>query len=364
MAYFLHHLFDPDFDYQNLSPTMLAGGSVDHRKLNYVQNVREGDVIARWEAIPAGEERNYDPRFIHDHKTFPLGRNCQIHPENPDILCAGATGYVFYLDGTINVKRVLNIRGDLDYHTGNIRFVNDIIIHGTVRSGFEVRAENIRVYENVNGATLLANKSLQVDGGIKGSKKADIRAKANVRVGFCENAVISSGRDILVDGTCYHCDLRACRHIVIKGRFQGGTLYSPGTVIVHERAGCGLGGKSCFVLGFNPLLLREADAIGIRLTDIATRLDQGEEHHEDKAEAREKELTRDQAALMERQHKVWQAVAASFSPAAQLVVPGEILAGADISIGPASYRVEEPMRDVRFFLKDNEICHVSPAIDT
>jgi hypothetical protein len=35
----------------------------------------------------------------------------------------------------------------------------------------------------------------------------------------------------------------------------------------------------------------------------------------------------------------------------------------DISIGPAHYRVEEPLQDVCFFFKDNELCHSSPALD-
>ena len=365
MPYFLNHHFDPDFDHRKLSPKARAGGGVDHRKLGYVQNVLEGDVLANWMEIPPGEEGEYDARFIHDSREFPCGHNCHVDPDSPDLLVADTDGYVFYLDGTINVKKVLNIRGDVNYHTGDIRFVNDIIVHGTVQSGFQVKAENIRVHENVNGATILANKALQVDGGIKGSKKANIRARETIKARFCENAILRSGRDILIDGSCYHSDLLAASLILIKGRFQGWNIYSPGKVLVQERVGCGMGGRTNFILGYNPALLREAKRLGMKIAGIRTALEQmGEAGETDADKTRHRESLSESLTSMEaQQRKMWNAVDASFNPSSCLIVPGDVLPGVDISIGPAHYRVDEPMHDVRFFFKDNELCHASPALD-
>ncbi len=365
MPYFLNHHFDPDFNHQRLSPKARQGGAVDHRKLGYVQNVMQGDVLANWLEIPPGEEDQYDERFIYDAKEFPIGRNCRLDKESPDILLAGANGYVFYLDGTINVKKVLNVRRDVDYHTGNIQFVSDIIVHGTVRSGFEIKAENIRVYENINGAKILANKALKVDGGIKGSKKADIRARETIRAKFCENAILRAGRDILIDGACYHSDLMAFRHIVVKGRLQGGNVYAPGRVLVQERVGCGLGGKTSIILGFNPSFLRAANRLGRKIAGIKMALSQMEGVKESDTEKVQyfESLAMNLEELVEKQRKAWQAVEESFSPTSSLVVPGEVLPGLDVSIGPAHYRVEEPLHNVRFFLRDNEVCYASPALE-
>jgi len=365
MPYFLNHHFDPDFDHQKLSPQALEGGGVDHRKLGYVQNVLQGDVLANWKEIPPGEESDYDARFVHERREFPTGHNCRVDPEDPDRLLAGANGYVFYLDGTINVKKVLNIRGDVDYHTGNIRFVNDIIVHGTVRSGFEVTGENVRVYGNVNGARVMANHALQVDGGIKGSKKADIRSKGTIKVGFCENAILCSGRDILIQGACYHSDLLAPRLIVIKGRFYGGNVYSRGSVFVQERVGCGMGGRTSCIMGFDPGLLRKGKLLGRKIAGIKAVLDQmtPADKNDSEKPADQETLAESLDQLMDRYRNVWKAIESSFNPSARLVVPGEVLPGVDISIGPAHYRVEEPLQDVCFFFKNHELCHSSPALD-
>ncbi|WP_462325508.1 FapA family protein [Desulfoplanes sp.] len=364
MAYFLHHHFNPDFDHSRLSPQSLAGGGVDHHKLGYVQNVGEGDVLAAWEEIPSGDDSRFDPRFVYAEKIFPVGRNCRVDPKNPDRLLAGADGYVFYLDGTINVKKVLNVRGDVDYHTGNIRFVGDMIIHGRIRSGFEVRAGNIRVLGNVNGAKVRATGSLQVDGGIKGSKNADIRAQGTIRARFVEHAVLRAGRDILIDGACTHCDLFAPRRIAIKGRFQGGTVYSQGIVYVRERVGCGMGGRTNLVLGFDSGLLRGADLLMTRIKRSRTLLDRtrGEKTGEGQDPSAQERLQQRLDSLKARQRKVWEVIGTTFNEASRLLVPGTILPGVDISIGPAHLRIEEPLQDVGFFFKDNELCRFSPAL--
>ncbi|GAU07972.1 FapA family protein [Desulfoplanes formicivorans] len=363
MPYFLNHHFDPDFDHQKLSPKVLEGGSVDHRKLGYVQNVLKGDVLANWMEIPPHEVTKYDPRFIYEHKAFPMGRNCLVDPESPDILRAGADGYVFYLDGTINVKKVLNVRGDVDYHTGDIRFVSDIIIHGSVRSGFRVRAENIRVHGNVNGATILANRALQVDGGIKGAGKADIRAKRMFKARFCENAFVRSGRDMLIDGTCYHSDLLAVQRLVIKGRLQGGCVACSGTVFVQERIGCGMGGRTQLMLGCNPVLLWRARKLDAEIASLKNWGDQKKPMEiADSRFFRDREsMARRLEYLLVRQRTIREALDVSFNPSSRLVVPGEVLPGVDIRMGPDHFRVEEPLRNVCFFFRDNALCHASPA---
>lgn len=363
MPYFLSHHFDPDFDHQKLSPLVLEGGGVDHRNLGYVQNVLKGDVLAHWEEVPSHQVDQYDPRFLYEHKTFPMGHNCLVDPDSPDLLRAAADGYVFYLDGAIHVKRVLNVRGDVDYHTGDIRFVSDIIIHGTVHSGFKVKGENIRVYGNVNGATVLANKALQVDGGIKGAGTAHIRAKTMLKARFCENAFVRSGRDMLIDGTCYHSDLLALQRLVIKGRLQGGNIACAGTVFVQERIGCGMGGRTHLMMGCNPVLQWKAYQLEAEIAAIRSSGRQNNARESSNARsARDQELLAARLKhLLTRQRKIREALDATFNPSSRLVVPGKVLPGVDISMGPARFRVQEPMQNVCFFFKDNALCHASPA---
>ncbi len=69
MPYFLHHYFDPDFDYQRLKPKIREDGKVDHYNLDYVQNVIAGQVLAEWKEVDLTEVDNLDSRFVSEKNT-------------------------------------------------------------------------------------------------------------------------------------------------------------------------------------------------------------------------------------------------------------------------------------------------------
>lgn len=55
-------------------------------------------------------------------------------------LIATMDGHLEYSNGAFYVRPVLEIRGDVDYSTGNIDFIGDVQIAGDVRENFSVRA--------------------------------------------------------------------------------------------------------------------------------------------------------------------------------------------------------------------------------
>ncbi len=202
MPYYLKHYFMPDFNHKRLRPMAMADGSTAMHYLGYVQNVVAGQVLAELmplNGIPEGyapkdeapgpdfaqahsagvdaslpipaangypeqadvaatledEEKEYwdflqnldrmDPRFVYNKPVFPLGPNCGRDPENPNRIIALANGYCFYHQGLITVKKLLNVRQDVDFHTGNITFVGDIVVHGDVHPGFSVTGGSVLI---------------------------------------------------------------------------------------------------------------------------------------------------------------------------------------------------------------------------
>lgn len=115
--YYLHHYFDPDFTHTNLSPQEAIDGSVDYRYLGYVQNVVAGQVLAEVIDLEKYPNMRRDPRFIYHEKRIPCGPNTSPHIHNPNTIIATTNGYVFYYNGLICVKKLLNIRGNLGFHT-------------------------------------------------------------------------------------------------------------------------------------------------------------------------------------------------------------------------------------------------------
>ena len=254
--YYLHHYFDPDFSHVRLTPAEGADDVVDSRYLGYVQNVVAGQVLAEIIDLEQHPDTPRDPRFIYRERHLPIGPNCALHRENPDRIVAAANGYVFYHDGLISVKKLLNVRGNVGFHTGNILFVGDLAVHGDVLTNFAVQARNVLVKGHVESAKVKAVEDLVCLSGIKGAntsavddgpvKSADldghipstlIEAGGNIRLPFCEHVQIRARGNVIIDGSCLHSTLYVGGNLVIKGRLQGGVVYANRAVYVEGQFG-------------------------------------------------------------------------------------------------------------------------------
>ncbi|MBT8764196.1 DUF342 domain-containing protein [Desulfohalobiaceae bacterium Ax17] len=369
MPYYLHHYFDPYFDYQKLKPKQLEKGKVDYYNLGYVQNVIAGQVLAEWKEIAPEDVDQYDQNFIYDKKEFPIGPNCAVNPQNEDQLIATANGYVFYYQGKIAVKTVLNVRRDVDFHTGNIYFVGDMIVHGSVRSGFEIRANNIRVKRLVEGAKVEAGGSMVIEEGVKGSGQALIKAGENLRTPFCEKAELVVQEKLIIDGLCLHSVLFAGKYVMVKGRLIGGHVCSSSLVYAGEQLGGGMGAKTVLVLGYDALLFREVRQIEQSISElkkdiflVESKLRKGPEYEKEygpKLRTLEGKLR----IFTKKREELWTRMEGSLNHKARVICPGEIRPGVEISIGPAYYKVDDFLQDVCFYFEDDEIKLKSPAMD-
>ncbi|WP_456325171.1 FapA family protein [Desulfonauticus submarinus] len=368
MLYYLHHYFDPDFDYQNLKPKVSEQGRADHYNLDYVQNVISGQVLAEWREISEEEASKYDTRFVSDKKTWPLGPNVGINPQNKNQIIAKANGYVFYYDGKIAVKTVLNVRRDVDFHTGNIYFVGDMIIHGSVRSGFEVKANNIRIKGNVEAAKIFVGGSLVVEGGIKGGGNAFVDAKENIKVNFCEKASLRAGKKILITGSALHSHLFGKEYIVVHGRLQGGMAVSERLIYAEKQIGGGMGCKTELILGYDSDLMKENFELELRLGKLSkqmsilkVKVEKGKEYQKE-YESKLKKIEKNISILRNHRLKIHEKMKTEFYKKAKAICPGQIRPGVEISIGPYYYRVDDFLENGKFEITDDEIVFKQPAI--
>lgn len=97
--------------------------------------------------------------------------------------------------GKISVFDKLDISGDVDYSTGNIRFDGNIHIRGAIKDGFRVSGGNISAAE-INHAEIEASGEVVVKGGIIG---ATILAEGDVVAKYIENANIKAFGSVIVD---------------------------------------------------------------------------------------------------------------------------------------------------------------------
>ncbi|WP_428563203.1 MAG: DUF342 domain-containing protein [Solidesulfovibrio sp. DCME] len=368
MSYLLKYHFDPDYERRRLRPKSREDGSVDQYDLGYAQNVVAGQLIAEWEELPPDEPPD-DGAVVSDDLAFPHGEGCRVDPSDPKRLLASVNGHVASVDGIICVRETLSVGRDIDFHTGNIVAVGDVLVGGNVRSGFLVMGRNVTIRGSVEGAKVRAMATISCQAGIQGGGRSTLRAGKSIRAKYCENAVLHAGQNILIDGASMHCRLFATEKLAVKGRLVGGEAYCGEAVYVGEQLGGGGQSQTRLLLGYDPERIHQDQHLKARVREVlleleACKVDMG--RGDARAEACGEELPRLERTLESckaQLARLWSSPAAlrRFSTC-RVIVPGSIGANVEIGIGEAILAVPEGTRDVVFRYADGEILMEHPAL--
>lgn len=205
---------------------------VDYASLKFFQSVEEGDVICEAvQPVQGVPGRNVLDQEIavKEVKAVPLnkGRNTEISPDRTKLVAAKA-GHVEYVGKAFHVKAVLEIAENVDYSTGNINYMGDVHIHGSVCSGFSVRAAgNVTIDGVVESGSVEAGGDLIVARGIVGSSDSVVRADHNVYAKYLENSIVHAREnlqaDCIVNSDVYSDgEITVCsgRGIIVGGRIR------------------------------------------------------------------------------------------------------------------------------------------------
>lgn len=179
-------------------------GVADYRAINYVQIVNKGDVIC--DIIPPREGTPgicVDGSVVEPKKArmekIPSGRNTVLSEDGLHLLAA-QNGHLQYINREFHVRQVLEVKGDVDYSTGNVDFNGDVHISGDVRDNFSVRATGtITIDGLVEAATIEAGGDLLIGSGVLGNYKATLKSWGCVRVKYLENCVVYANKSVYAD---------------------------------------------------------------------------------------------------------------------------------------------------------------------
>lgn len=362
MAYYLRHYFNPDFDHTTLKPRPLPRGKADMRNLGYVQNVRPGQILA--ELTPWENEPNPDPRFIVEDPILPAGRHTAPAPGNPLRLVALEAGYVFYSQGLITVKTLLNVRGNVDFHTGNIHFVGNVHVHHNVGSGFFVKGADVLVDGGVQGGLVRARGDLAVQEGARGYFHANcvLVAGRHMRIGFADKAELRVRRDLDI-GDALHSVLLVGCNLMVRKSLTGGICRVGHQAVIRGDLGAASLTPTQVFMGQNPFLTRPLHRCDERREKARRVIEQCEPlagHLPPDANgcARRLDKARRIVAVLDRQHARFAAAlrqAMDRQPPSCLLVEGTVHPGVTIAIGGAKLAVEQPLRRVRFELRGDAV---------
>jgi uncharacterized protein (DUF342 family) len=262
-------------------PQEMEDGSVDFKNLNLFTTVQEGDILA--EKIPStpgtpGMDVMGNIVITKPGKDMqlPVGKNVKIVDTNT--IVAEIAGQILITNNKINVLPIIEIKEDVDVSTGNIEFIGNVTVRGSVQPGFSVKAEgNVEIFGSVSGG-IVEGKNVIIKMGIQGMHRGYVKAKENVVAKFIENATVHAGMDIVVTDVVLHSRVTAGKKIQIEGRrglIAGGTIMA-GEEIRAKVVGTQMSTSTELEVGVNPVLREEYQHIRKEIKKVELNLEQAQ----------------------------------------------------------------------------------------
>lgn len=259
-------------------PVELEDGRVDFKDLNLFTMVRQGETLAE-KVLPTPGVNGIDvlgqPILAKHGKDLPmpLGKNVQAED---NLIVAGISGQLLVQNNKINVLPVIEIKEDVDLSTGNIEFVGNVVVRGSVQAGFTVKADgNVEIYGTVSGGTV-EGKNVVIKTGIQGMHRGYVKAVENVVAKFIENATVYAGQDVMVNDVILHSRVSAGKRVIVEGRrgmITGGTI-TAGEEIRAKVVGTHMAISTELEVGVNPMLREEYQNIRREIKKVEVSLEQ------------------------------------------------------------------------------------------
>ena len=255
-----------DISGEKSQPTILGDGSVDYKQINYFLPVKAGQVLAYRTEASAGEAGTdiFDNVMVQKSgKPAPKltrGKNTIISEDGMELI-AERSGQLVITGKTMSISPVLDIKGDVDFSTGNIDFDGSVNVNGSVLSGFSVIAEgNVEVKGIVEAATIVAQGAVNLYGGIMGRSKGRIESGGSIFTKFAQNAtLIAKGN--LKSNALLHSNVTVDGSIILEGDncfIAGGTILA-GDEVRAKTIGSHMGTRTEIVVGQNSELTTRAE---------------------------------------------------------------------------------------------------------
>lgn len=206
-------------------------GTVDFHKLDNINHIHSGDVLAKLKPEDPGKPgMDVCGNKVLPRKVLRLvlkhGKNITMSEDGLKIT-SDVDGHVTLEGDRVFVSDVYIVGADVDATTGDIEYNGSIEVKGNVRTGFKLSAEgNIEIKGVVEGAEITAKGDIVLHRGVQGMGKAVLKAGGNIISKFIESANVSAGGYVETD-TILNSKVSAKGNVNVRGRngsIIGGTV--------------------------------------------------------------------------------------------------------------------------------------------
>ncbi|MDC7228595.1 MAG: FapA family protein [Spirochaetales bacterium] len=236
-------------------------GKVDFKEINQIQNVVEGQILARKVPLEEGKPgRTVTGKLLPakpgNDVDFNIGKNVKLSDDGITAI-AEINGQVMLVGGgKLSVEPVYLVNGDVNLKSGgNIIFLGSVMVKGSVEDGFKVKASgNIEVMGNVGKSELDAEGDVIVHQGINGKTEGKVRAGKTVWSKFIENANVDCEDAVIATDGIINSNVVSNRLIACMGKratIVGGRLRA--TEEIHAKTlGSVSGSETILEVGWDP----------------------------------------------------------------------------------------------------------------
>lgn len=283
------------------------------------------------------------------------------------------------------LTKVWRIEQDVDYATGHVDFDGEVVVSGSVKALFRVRASgSVSIEGNVEaGARIESGGDITIGGGVVGDE-TELIARGRVMAKFLQGCQVRAGGDVEIGAYVFEADLRCRGRLTVAGMGEGsgralvgGLVWAAGGIETPS-LGSPSNPRIHLVLGVDPDIVDEMERLRHRLRIAQTRrqrllddlglerldgaaikalLRQTADAEERAARVRTvKELTKIGAALQHGRERLAELRVEQQAPAAQadLLVSGPVFPGPELRLGEHQMRIDDETRARRYRLVEEE----------
>ena len=246
---------------------------INLKELNFIQNVKKGDVLAKIEDSQVGKDGiniyGESIPFVQTAKSkILLGENTEYDEDNKTIISL-IDGHVILKSGIVAVSPIASFR-NVDYSTGNIDFDGSVVISGTISDGFTVKARgSIQVGERIGKVKLIADADVILKAGINGSNDGSIECEGDLYSRFIESSNIICNSNLFVEESIMNSSLQVKNNIILVGKraeLIGGKTVFGGSLRL-KKLGSSTELKTEVIIGIDPIKFRLIDKLKSELSE-------------------------------------------------------------------------------------------------
>ena len=256
-------------------------GSIDFRNIKNFTNFRAGDVLAVKTPATRGESGFTvmgEELKARDGKTvnLRLGKGAVL-AEDGMTAKAEVDGHACVIADRLTVLNTVEVPAHVDYSIGNINFVGNVKVKGSVRSGFSVVAEgDIDIAGNVEKSVIKTKGNLTINGIVFGGGECEIEVGGSAMVGALDQAKLKVIGDLKVTNYIRHSDIACGGMIEVlgkKGSIVAGDVHAY-RGITAPFIGNSMATMTKLTVGTNPTVTHDLEAVEAQIKSFDDKLKQ------------------------------------------------------------------------------------------